>query len=320
MKTKRILAVAIAIALVSSVPVLAAKRRAVPATFRISAPAAGAYHGIVDVRWKWTGGSAMRSRYAAFSTVDPAGAIKIMTLAEAMWHGRYRWDTTRWADGVYDLRGIVVSTSMVHTVPGIMVDNTAPVIAITNPKQNSTWVSIADLIETGALPTSNVPATLVVGKARFIAQATDNLSGIGSVRWVLDGVEIGTGNEATYEFGPVPAEHTVVATATDRAGNETSTEMSFHSVGAKDATKVPPDVPSPFPPEPPSATPPGSGLPVPSELPSLPATPPGLPSGTPSLPAAPGVPGVPGAPSPAGEPSPPVQPPLAVPPVPLPLL
>lgn len=290
----RALAIAIVIALVASVPVLAAKSRAATPTFRITAPVPDAYSGTTYIRWRWTGGSAMRNRFVSWSTVSQDGVIKIVTLTAPMWHGRTAWNTTTWTDGVYSLRAIVVGTTMRATMPSIIVDNTKPVVAITRPVSGGAYVN-------PGLPAANtptdvtalpLPSTVVFGRTTFTAQASDNLSGIESVAWYLDEELVGQGEEVELNFATMPGEHEISVVATDRAGNYSDASMSFYAAGTTDAENPPSEPPSPGP--------------VPSEVPSE----------APGLPEAPEVPDVPDAPSevpsPPAAPSPPATPPLPV--------
>src|SRR5207247_266550 len=99
------------------------------------------------------------------------------------------------------------------------VDNTAPEVHITRPADSDIIVE----------DTSVAPVTsLIVGNVTFQATATDNLSGIQSAKWQVDGTDVTPAtwvgdpkNNYSYtytgfETGNVLNEHSITFMATDR--------------------------------------------------------------------------------------------------------
>ena len=285
---KRISIRTLAISLAMAAGLLAASpafSASTPGSVAIQSPASGdATSQTVTVRWAWRSGKSVTST----SRVDVQATINGVfwnTIAPnvPIRNGSVDWDTRGWPDFPYGLRIAVRNTTVKSPVVSpIIVDNTAPSVAITRPREGDVIVDDETVAS----------FAVVAGSATLEAQAQDSLSGVEVVEWMLDENSIGQGSSLPYDFSVTPGQHTLTALATDRAGNSASTSISIlvlPGLGALDPITglLPSDQPSPNPGEFPAPLPsdvpsPGEDpVPLPSDVPSPDEDPAPLPSDIP---------------------------------------
>jgi hypothetical protein len=281
------------LALVVAVPALSSTGAG---TISFSLPTSrSAIRGSTPVAWSYNAGTSVKESSTVTILATDGSAWK--TVAKDLWiqGGGFWWDTRSWPDAIYALRIMVNGTSIQSISYPVYLDNAAPVVHITTPAP-------VTVPQVGQIAVAQGLQTLDV-------RATDNLSGVRSVRWLLDGTEIARGYPVKYNFNWKPGKHILQALATDMAGNESSDTVTLIAVAGTSITTDPtPDPTTLIPPVslPSPSPPPGVGLPV-------------LP--TPGIPAVPSV-----SPSPVDTPSPDVSPPPdasppavpSIPPTPLP--
>ena len=114
---------------------------------------------------------------------------------------------------------------------------TPPEITIVEPLVNTKTVN-------GVLKADQVAMTTVVGWANVAAGVTDNLSGVDTVVFKVDGVQVPgaavthVGSTWTFEFEPESKNqhtYTIEVIATDHAGNSATESMQI--VGVKTSKK-----------------------------------------------------------------------------------
>jgi membrane peptidoglycan carboxypeptidase len=121
-----------------------------------------------------------------------------------------QWNTTDFEDGLYALRLTVIEKdqTLKTAITQVTIDNTAPVLQVTNPRPGQQISS----------PSLNISA-----------DATDEV-GISRIEWSIDGHLAGTTSQSPYVL-IWPAEsgsHTLVVKAIDLANNQTSSpEIKF---------------------------------------------------------------------------------------------
>jgi hypothetical protein len=216
-----------------------------------------AYADVVPIAWNWQSGSKVTSGSAVYFQASPDGYrwFPIKT-GVPIRSGETDWDTTGWPEGFYSVRGVVHRTLIMDVVDPIVVDRTAPGVRITKPSEGDVWVE----------DTIRVYGTAVVGTTTLEADTHDYGTGVETLVWTLNGEEIGRGSPYTYNFSLNPGRHTLTATATDHAGNESS--HSILLIAGPGPSLVAEDLPEvPEAPEPPE----GPGEPgEPGELPEAP--------------------------------------------------
>ena len=271
-----------------------------------------ALHQTVPVSWVWRSGTYVKSTSLVNVQISPNG-FSWITIGKnvKITAGNVNWvtdsATVHWPDAPYAVRVVVITTVPINSmVSPVFVDNTAPEVEITNPKQG------AVIVDDAATPYPNV----IAGAATLKSKASDNFTGVSKVEWFLDGTDatnkIGEGLQYTYNFGSAPGQHTIYAIATDAAGNtsqdsigivalpgpSTVTSGQVPGVPSPDPGTVTSLVPTPDPSTLPSPDPSTvTGLlptPDPSQLPVDPNNPPVDPNNPPAVPSPiPSVPPVP---------------------------
>lgn len=231
MRPIRILALAITALLLASFPAIATHRTITSGTLTLTAPQPGEYSGSAYVRWRWTGGSTMRSKFVQVSTISDSGAVRIVALAVPIWHGRTAWNTANWADGRYRVQGVVGGTKPVlrSILSNVVVDNTKPAVEMTKPGDGDVVVNNTKINSLGP--------TVVAGPVTLTAATSDNLSGIEEIRILVDGEPVdgvtvacqdagrlSCEGTASYEFGPSVGSHEISAETCDEAGNCSASE------------------------------------------------------------------------------------------------
>lgn len=227
-----------------------------------------AYSNVVPIAWNWQGGSKVNSGSAVYFQASPDGYrwFPIETRVPIR-SGETEWDTTGWPEGFYSVRGVVHRTLVMDIVEPIVIDRTAPGVRITKPSEGDVWVE----------DTLRVYGTAVVGTTTLEADTYDYGTGVQDIVWTLNGEEIGRGSPYTYNFSLNPGRHTLTATATDAAGNESS--HSILVIAGPGPSLVAEDLP-----EVPEAPEPPEGPGEPGELPAAPDPSDYLPGEPPSVP------------------------------------
>lgn len=255
---KRIRFAALVIAAVGAVSTMVPAAVARPGTLTLTSPTRQqAVRGEVDVTWVWRSGTAVKSTSKVDLAVTQNG-VTWYTIGAGLpiRSGEYTWDTGTWPDSIYAVRATVSRTTVKSVVSPMFVDNTAPQVRVTRPAEGEVLVENERMIFFAA----------VVGTARLEADASDALSGVDKVRWLLNDEEIGVGTPFDYNFSTKPGRHQLTAEATDKAGNTATHEITLivaPGPSAAEGAPDPGDVPIPDPDE----------LPDPGPLPTLPATP-----------------------------------------------
>lgn len=203
------------------------------------------------VAWSYKAGTVVKDTSTVSIVATKGTTYKY--IAQNLWiqGGGIWWDTTKWTDGAYALTVFVDGTAIASAVSPVYVDNTAPQVHITNPNH--------DVLAT------NLSYAVVQGNQILAARATDDGSGIRSVRWLLDRTEVARGNPVKVDFNWRPGMHTLTALACDMAGNQATETITVLAIPGSDIQNDPtpdpgslvqvPGTPSP-------ALPPGVGLPV----------------------------------------------------------
>lgn len=237
MRRPRRLILPTAALLLAGLPAFAVPKPAPTPSFQLRSPGPGAYGGEVVIRWRWTGPRAVRNALVSLSAVDAAGTSTVISESDRTWHGASRWDTRGWTDGTYTISGHVIGfPDLASDLPGVIVDNTAPVASITKPAAGQ--LVIADnVLDASAI---SLDKAIVVGPVTLTAAVTD-ADPAPSVIWFLgDGEErreIGEGTAFTYNFPPSQNPHHVSIEAVDWVGNASSAHVDV--LGAS------PEVPNP---------------------------------------------------------------------------
>ena len=189
--------------------------------------------------------------------------------------GEVAWDTRSVPDHLYAVRVAVVGTKLSAVGGPLVLDNTAPVVHVTRPLAGDVIVE-----DTSVAP---VGSGLVVGTVTFKGTATDNLSGVRSVKWQVDGNDVTPAGwvgdpknnySFTYngfESDGSPSQHTITMVAVDRSGNigqSSVTVSTLPGTGAVTGALQPSPGGSPSP----SSSPSPSGSPAPAPLPIDPST------------------------------------------------
>ena len=120
----------------------------------------------------------------------------------------FGWSTGRMGydgkNGLFAIRLLVVrDDNHVETaLSQVTVDNLPPVIDIISPQEG---------------------AAVSGAKSVFMQVGISDTSGISSVQWQIDGIQVGEGKQAPFTFEwtqPVRGNHTLTVSATDTAGNQ----------------------------------------------------------------------------------------------------
>jgi hypothetical protein len=290
-KTGRYLAATIAIVagLSMAVPAIGATG---PGTIRITSPVRDqTVKGTVPIQWSFKSGDYVKTTSRVIAEISPNGFTwTVLASNVRITAGGVNWNTTVWPSQAYAIRVGVVGTTIKAIQSPVLVDNIQPDVRITNPTQGSV------IIEDQPTATPGV----IVGTATVRAVATDNMTKANAMRvaWFLDSTDAdaklpdsvpcadAVSACLTYNFGSDPGQHTLIAVATDIAGNTSQTSIEILSVPGP-STLAEGGVPSPDPSSlPPVPEPDPSSLPpVPSPDPTaLPPVPSPDPSSLPPVP------------------------------------
>jgi hypothetical protein len=133
-------------------------------------------------------------------------------------------NTTTYADGPHQLTAIAsdaAGNATVSSAVSIVIDNTPPTVSVTAPAA-------------GAVITGTVP---------FTADASDALSGVAAVEFLVDGVAVASDATAPYGIDwnsatVPPGYHVLGARATDAAGNQTVSDTVVVIVAATNQAPV----------------------------------------------------------------------------------
>lgn len=267
---------ALALSVIMSLAITAPADSAEPTgTVRLIRPTAHSLLGDEAViQWTYTTGRWVSTTSKLVIAVSPNNWNWTILSSKVPIKSAYVWDTTGFPSGKYYVKAWLTTVVPLRAfLSPLVIDRDAPVVSIAEPTEGSV----------GGFATTNAGETIVTGRTKLVANATDALSGISTVKWYLEDDLIAEGADATYNFDQNYGKHQLIAKATDRAGNEATTEIWVTAVPGPISplenlgvlpTEPVDETPSPDPS--PSETP--TPEPSPSSSPALPITIPGVPA------------------------------------------
>ncbi|HEX9775039.1 MAG TPA: Ig-like domain-containing protein [Actinomycetota bacterium] len=258
----------------STVPAIGATS---PGSITITSLAAHDYlSDSVDVEWAWKRGDKVSSSSLVHVYVTTNGYVWNRIAANIpIRSGVFTWDTTSVDDYAYAIKVRVKHSPAYSVVSPLFVDNGDPEVRITSP-------TASQIVVEGQSPDTAV----IVGSALLAADARDEMSGIASLVWYLDGDEITPNADGSYDFSEAtPGSHELSVVAADFAGNESSASIQVFTTPGPNyaASKAPSEDPG-VPEDPTGGADPTESLPDPDGDPAenLPDEDPGVENPVPS--------------------------------------